>query len=284
MASYADAKRGVSVSKIPEILFKYRSWASVLRKDENGSVTERNYTKESLETGTFHFSSPRDFDDLHDSLLGPHATGSPLDIDRFILHHKDLFSLMRERKLGSLTQLNTLTDEAAKKAFAPLTGQETRRHSRVLCFAEEMNNELMWAGYADYHRGICLGFDTSVPLFSGIQRVQYLNAPVADAESPNSPADQIDPWSLRKSEAWEFQKEWRLVLPGDEPKRVEFPKHALKVIVLGYRFQERDFDDLKSVLIQGGYQVQVFRIERVPGTFTLATFFVGEISKPLQQK
>ena len=267
------------MNKIPEILSRYRSWTSALRKDGNGGVTERNYTKESLENRTFHFSSPRDFDDLHDSLLGPHATGSPLDIDRFILHHKDLFALMRERGLGSITQLDTLKDEAAQKVFAPLAGHEARRHSRVLCFAEEMDNELMWAGYADYHRGICLGFDTSDPFFSGIQRVQYLDAPSADTDSSNSPANQVDPWSLRKSKAWEFQKEWRLVLPGDEPKRVEFPKHALKAVVLGYRFRERDFDELKAVLIRGGYRVQVFRIERVTDSSRLVNFHVGEIAE-----
>jgi hypothetical protein len=267
------------VSKIPEILFRYRSWTSVLRKDGNGGVTERNYTKESLENGTFHFSSPHDFDDLHDSLLGPHANGSPLDIDRFILHHKDLFALMRERGLGSITQLDTLKDEAAQKVFAPLAGHEARRHSRVLCFAEEMNNELMWATYANYHRGICLGFDTSDPFFAAIQPIKYVDAPVADAVPPTALSAQVDPWSLRKSKAWEFQKEWRLVLPGDEPKPVDFPKEALNVVVLGYRFTERNFAELKEVLIRGGYRVQIFRIERVPGTFELANFHVGEIAR-----
>ncbi|MCI0747725.1 MAG: DUF2971 domain-containing protein [Verrucomicrobia subdivision 3 bacterium] len=266
------------MNKIPKILFRYRSWTSALRKDGNGTVTERNYTKESLENGTFHFSSPRDFDDLHDSLLGPHATGSPLDIDRFILHHKDLFALMRERGLGSITQLDTLKDEAAQKVFAPLAGHEARRHSRVLCFAEEMNNELMWATYANYHRGICLGFDASDPFFAGIQPVQYVDAPTAEVIASKASGTLIDPWSLCKSKAWEFQKEWRLVLPGDEPKRVGFPKEALKVVVLGYRFTERDFAALKEVLIEGGYRVQIFRIERVPGTFELANFHVGEIA------
>lgn len=266
------------MNKIPEILFRYRSWTSILRKDANEGVTERNYTKESLENGAFHFSSPRDFDDLHDSLLGPHATGNPLDIDRFILHYKDAFDLMRERNLGSVTQLDTLTDAAAKKVLAPFAGQHLRRHSRVLCFAEEMDNELMWAGYADYHRGICLGFHTSDPFFASVQPVRYLDVPTGDTDSSDSPPNQIDPWSLRKSRAWEFQKEWRLVLPGDEPKRIKFPKDALKAVVLGYRFRESDFAELKAVLLRGGYQVHVFRIERVTDSFKLANFYVGEIT------
>lgn len=53
------------MSRAPKILFRYRSWTSVLRKDARRAITERNYTKESLENGTFHFSSPHDFDDLH---------------------------------------------------------------------------------------------------------------------------------------------------------------------------------------------------------------------------
>lgn len=145
-------------------------------------------------------------------------------------------------------------------------------------------NELMWASYADYHRGICLGFETSDPFFAGIQPVQYLTAPTDETESPGSPPKGVDLWSLRKSKAWEFQKEWRLVLPGDEPKHVAFPKRALRVVVLGYRFRERDFDDLKTVLIHGGYQVKIFRIERVPGSFQLATINVGEIAEHQGQK
>lgn len=272
------------MNQIPEILFRYRSWTSALRKDGNGDVTERNYTKESLENGTFHFSSPRDFDDLHDSLLGPHATGSPLDTDRFIIQYSGLFNLMRERKLGSLTQLNTLQDDAAKKVFAPLAGQEARRHSRVLCFAEEVDDELLWASYADYHCGLCLAFNTSDPFFSAIQPVQYLDAPTMDNASPSTPTNGVDSWSLLKSKAWQFQKEWRLVLPGDEPKQVAFPKQALKAVILGYRFRERDFEDLKSVLIRGGYRVQIFRIERVPGSFNLATINVGEIAERSEAK
>jgi hypothetical protein len=272
------------MNKIPEILFRYRSWTSALRRDGNAGVTERNYTKESLENGTFYFSSPRDFDDLHDSLLGPHATGSALDIDRFAIQYSGLFNLMRERKLGSLTQLNTLMDEAAKKVFAPLAGQEARRHSRVLCFAEEVDNELLWASYADYHRGLCLGFETSDPFFAGIQPVQYWDAPKTEIAPPSTPANGVDSWSLIKSKAWEFQKEWRLVLPGDEPKQVGFPKHALKAVILGYRFPERDFEDLKAVLIHSGYRVQILRIERVPGSFNLATINVGEIADRSEAK
>ena len=268
------------MNKIPEILFRYRSWTSTLGKDANGSVTECNYTKESLENGTFHFSSPRDFDDLHDSLLGPHATGSPLDIDRFVIQYSGLFNLMRERKLGSITQLHTLQDDAAKRVFAPLAGQEARRHSRVLCFAEEADNELLWASYADYHRGLCLGFDMSDSFFAGVRPVQYLDAPKTETEPPSTPTSGVDSWSLLKFKAWEFQKEWRLVLPGDEPKQVAFPKHALKAVILGYRFREQDFQDLKAVLIRGGYRVRILRIERVPGSFNLATINAGEIGEP----
>ena len=147
-----------------------------------------------------------------------------------------------------------------------------------------MNNELMWATYANYHRGICLGFDASDPFFEGIQPVQYVDAPTAEAIASKLSGTLIDPWSLCKSKAWEFQKEWRLVLPGDEPKQVAFPKQALKAVILGYRFQERDFEDLKSVLIRGGYRVQIFRIERVPGSFNLATINVGEIAKRSEAK
>ena len=88
-----------------------------------------------------------------------------------------------------------------------------------------------------------------------------------------------------KSLAWQFQKEWRLVFPGDEPKKVQFPKESLTAIILGYRFPESFFDGLKQVLIKNGYGVEIFRAERIPNTYELGLINlggIGSVEKPSQ--
>ena len=84
----------------PKQLFRFRTWPKA----------GRNYTRELLEDGAFYCSGPREFDDPHDSQLGAEATGSHLDIDRWIrLDMSDIPALMRKYKLSNFTQLNEQT-------------------------------------------------------------------------------------------------------------------------------------------------------------------------------
>ncbi len=80
-----------------------------------------------------------------------------------------------------------------------------------------------------------------------------------------------------KSLAWQFQKEWRIVFPGDEPKKLQFSKESLTAVILGYRFPEPQFNELKQVLINGGYAIDVLRADRIPKTYVLGLLNVERI-------
>ena len=41
------------------------------------------------------------------------------------------------------------------------------------CFSEVRDNILLWSHYADGHKGICLEFDTSFPIFAKVKEVKY---------------------------------------------------------------------------------------------------------------
>lgn len=69
----------------PKLLFKYRPWENSLRRLPSGAVEEVSYTEKMLTERSFYCQSPHYFDDPHDSFTGPTATGSPLDIDRYII-------------------------------------------------------------------------------------------------------------------------------------------------------------------------------------------------------
>ena len=261
----------------PKQLFRFRTWPA----------TGKNYTQEILEEGAFYCSGPREFDDPHDSQLGAHATGSHRDIDRWLLHDMEgIPQLLRKNKLSSITQLNSqiITDPEDRKVLAAATRRRARHHTRVLCLSGDWKNELMWAFYANNHRGICLCFDTSHEFFRDLKPVLYTHTPadVAHMVGSESPIDHL---AFCKSLAWQFQKEWRLVFPGDEPKKVQFPKESLTAIILGYRFPESFFDGLKQVLIKNGYGVEIFRAERIPNTYELGLINlggIGSVEKPSQ--
>lgn len=263
-------------SNIPRMLFRFRTWPA----------TDPNRTRQILEQGTLYCSSPREFDDPHDNQLGAHATGSDLDIDRWlILDMGEVPDLMRKYNLSSITQLNTdtITDPEDRKVLARMAGRNVRRHSRVLCFSGDCSNELMWAFYTDNHTGICLGFDTQHELFQAAKPVLYTHSPT-DVDHLAQSGGAPDQLAFCKSLAWQFQKEWRIVLPGAEPRRVAFPKQSLKLVILGYRFPDRHFDDLKKTLITGSYQVDIIRVQRIPNRYELGFLKDGSIAPKQPQQ
>jgi len=134
----------------------------------------------------------------------------------------------------------------------------------------------MWAFYADSHRGICLCFNTEHEFFQNVKPVLYTHSPV-DVEHIVDSTTEVDHMAYCKSLAWQFQKEWRIVFPGDEPKGVQFPRESITAVILGYRFPESQFKTLKEVLLKGGYRVDVFRAERIPATYELGLRKVEQI-------
>jgi hypothetical protein len=101
----------------------------------------------------------------------------------------------------------------------------------VLCFVERPDNLLMWAHYADAHKGVCLEFDTSDWLFQVAAKVNYSTAyPTVDTanQSPQGLASTI---FLTKSVEWEYEQEWRIISqPGlsSRDSRVQAIADAMK--------------------------------------------------------
>lgn len=257
------------MSENPKQLFKFRSWPNA----------GENRTKELLEEGTIYCSTPREFDDPHDSQLGAFATGSPLDMDRWLNHDmREPLVLMRKYRLSSISELFELADsnEEVRETMEKMRRLTARRNSRVICFSGEWANELMWAFYADNHRGLCLCFDTKHEFLQNAKPVVYSHSP-ADVEHLVDSEAETDHMAYCKSLAWQFQKEWRIVFLGNEPKKVQFPKESLSAVILGYRFPESEFENLKDVLVKGGYLVKIFTTERIPNSYELKLVERGEV-------
>jgi hypothetical protein len=80
----------------------------------------------------------------------------------------------------------------------------------ILCFSATWRNPVLWAHYADGHRGICLGFDVCDHL---IERIKYqktrskLCTPVSEATMRRTLYTKFFDWS--------YEKEWRVWLKLD---------------------------------------------------------------------
>lgn len=260
----------------PNLLCKFRPWRVSAEKDATGKYVEHHRTKEMLLAAEFYCQPPRFFDDPHDGVQGARATGSPRDIDRFFMQNLwDVPELMRKHRLTSLTQLNKITDPEDRAKLKRLERKHRRREMRVLSLSAVPGCELMWAGYGDNHRGICLCFEAAHPFFAQVRGVRYVDCP-SEIEDPTDDDPTNDPLLFAKSSAWEWQREWRIAWPGENPKLVPFPREALKAVVLGEWFQAAGYDDLVETLKRGGYRVKIFQMERVPESFDYQPVEVGE--------
>ena len=103
----------------------------------------------------------------------------------------------------------------------------------AFCVSEKFDDLLMWAHYADSHRGVCLEFDGYGRLMAHAQRVEYsavrraINMYTDDRESSVTKA------LLTKSDHWAYEAEWRLLRTDKRPGAERFSPRNLTGIVIG---------------------------------------------------
>lgn len=119
----------------------------------------------------------------------------------------------------------------------------------ILSLSEIADNELMWAHYADSHKGLVLGFDEQHPFFERrrtkndefyfIRKVRYSDDPPVSLATIDG-----DALLITKGRKWSYEREWRMLVPlrdaprlvpvaGDTVYLFAFPADALQLVILG---------------------------------------------------
>jgi hypothetical protein len=130
--------------------------------------------------------------------------------------------------------------------------QMLNKHVGILSLSEVPDDIIMWAHYADNHRGMVLGFDERHEFFnrrrSGsdeflhLRRVVYGNSPPAALMSTVD----SDTFLISKSGRWAYEREWRMLAPLNDATRCvsvgndfvylfELPAQALLSVTIGAR-------------------------------------------------
>lgn len=168
--------------------------------------------------------------------------------------------------------------------------QDIRRRMRLLCLCESDQSILMWSHYADQHRGVVLGFD-STALEQGLRR------PLEQVTYTDNPPQLIDPqewirttvfglrdrpnpvgrereWALTKPTDWRYEKEWRFVWiaePGTQGDYWDFafPRDSLVELVTGCRTDQARVGRLLSLARAIRPDVRCFQSSVHPSRFEL---------------
>ncbi len=105
---------------------------------------------------------------------------------------------------------------------------EYKRTFKIACFSERNNINPMWAHYGDNHKGICIeyNFNDNKNLKDQCMPINYVNNTnnntVIEKFQNGSFVKNRLIWEVfsKKSEDWEYEKEWRLIYDNQVPKNV----------------------------------------------------------------
>jgi hypothetical protein len=163
-----------------------------------------------------------------------------------------------KQNIQGITEIFTskLQDVMARK-FEELVG--------ILCLTESADNLLMWAHYADSHRGFVIEFDEYNPFFdrriSPDDELRHLRKVSYNTKRPSLTLAEVEDFSpfLTKGSDWQYEAEWRMMMPLDAASKIvknrqyavhlyEFPAGAITSVILGCRMDAQKKEEIKQVL------------------------------------
>lgn len=169
-----------------------------------------------------------------------------------------------KKELGNIfkyyTQSPNLTDTLKKSvdsAFNKTIG--------ILSLTEKRDNLLMWAHYADSHKGFLIEWDEHNKFFDHrikhedefrcLRKITYTN------KRPQVFLAEVEGFEVffTKSKEWEYEQEWRMTMPLNLAHKkttckdhdiymFEFPKNSIKSIIFGCRMSESERQRLKNLI------------------------------------
>jgi len=219
----------VKSGELPQHFFKY---------------TDIDTLKLILENSNLKFSKPSEFNDPFDCNLTIDTNNSREEIDAYISmlqKSKDLNEYQVKevrRKFHSPKELYKITNDSVGKA------KET---FGVTCFSTMCDNILMWAHYADKHRGVCLKFNI-------LADAEFFMTPFPVRYKKKYPKynyirnrEGVAKFLLEtKSIDWEYENEIRVMKRG--AGLYNFKKESICEIIFGANTPESDKETIKEMV------------------------------------
>lgn len=200
-------------------------------------------------------------------------------------------SKLRDISIETLQELQVIAKTKGEQDLARIK-KETGRYINhvqntawVACFSEDVNSNLMWSHYADYHKGFVLEYDFSS---CKVNKAQLENLfPVLYSEEPYNAKDVISWFVLRdngtiipfpdvnywvkaclfKATEWAYEKEWRILKQREENAPLyESFELIPSAIFYGCRMPSADYNILHTIVKSLG--IKEYKMRPVKGNKT----------------
>lgn len=114
---------------------------------------------------------------------------------------------------------------------------------RICSLSETRSDPLMWAHYADGHRGVCVGVAVDHSQYE-VRRVEYIGPSYVQNAHINGSLETAKRILCHKYEAWHYEQEHRIFVTGG----AKFAAIEVKEIWLGSRMSTQDKGFMKDLL------------------------------------
>ena len=250
---------------LPRVLFHYQPF-------------KPEWLEQAIVGRTLYFSTPANFNDPWDCKpeFDPDSADDPKVREKHALyyieitckHRPDITQEELERNAQTIRNDPRFLRSKISEFMATFSTQVAEQY-RVYCLSSKPDHELMWAHYAEHHKGLCLGFTTKSPLFEETLKVDYR------ALYPSFDMVQADLSVLYiKSKSWRYEEEYRLV--AQEESRavgntllarnnlVELPDKTLTKIIAGCLAPATTVTALKEIVAKSPHPIELFRAVKAP--------------------
>lgn len=244
--------------KIPSVLYKYRSW--------------NDYTKKILTDHQLYFSDPDDFNDPYECKPIVEKVDFQFTSDaKVFFHNADGSHIESPITNGKLSIGYNLQKQMVEQSWASF---------RISSFTEKADNILMWSHYADYHKGICLVFDTTkdpVCFANGCGIIYSNKRPICGL---GQKVKTVNPLTTKFID-WQYEEEFRIIKNNSEIKKnhhsklFDFNPEALIEIIFGAKAPLERYFEIRQICDENGLghvkfskmhlaDVELYKLIKVP--------------------
>lgn len=154
----------------------------------------------------------------------------------------------------------------------------------IYSLSKTYNDELLWAHYANSHKGFCIEYDLELLLETyPIDKVYSFSVKYSKypPEVELTDISDIDSMSIikklagNKSERWKYEEEYRIVL--DKSGKHPYNYNAFKGIYFGLRMDDSQKNEIMNRL--KGRGIKYFQMKQLPGSYEFEKEPVTDINE-----
>lgn len=249
------SKTNIQVPSLPSFLYKYKSL------DLNSPISNE-YTEDALVSELIYCSNPDSLNDINDIRVNIQPSknhGENVKLFKNVVSNNPLSRISPAKKLMIAHQLARI---GVNDNIRNMLEAELRSSTSLFCTTNNPVNELMWAHYADSHKGYCIEYDVEndCALRYLMRAVRYTNKyPVFNYPVYNDKHD----YYLAKSDSWSYENEFRLILPCSSVY-IQLNPNTVKSVILGVRAKNELIDFFRNInnkrVLLGKNEIPIYKV------------------------